>query len=101
MQKSLDSNVSLVHYLTLAALVWLYTRRRADSLVASKGQVGLGPLLLILMAVCSYKTLLLDTSTLVFELGPWSSLGVKALSTAVLGTLTLQIYSGITTVYDK
>ena len=100
MQKSLDSNVSLVHYLTLAALVWLYTRRTADSLVASKSQVGLGPLL-ILMAVCSYKTLLLDTSTLVFELGPWSSLGVKALSTAVLGTLTLQIYSGITTVYDK
>merc|ERR1719370_2677132 len=43
-QKSLDSNVSLVHYLTLAALVWLYTRRRADSLVASKSQVGLGPL---------------------------------------------------------
>lgn len=101
-QKSLDSNVSLVHYLTLATLVWLYTRR--DALVvsgSSQGGPGLGPLLLVLMAVCSYKTLLLDTSTLVFELGAWSSLGVKALSTALLGTITMQIYSGITTVYDK
>jgi len=102
-QKSLDTNVSLVHYLTLATLVWLYSRR--DALVVPGGDrsggPGIGPLLLILMAVCSYKTLLLDTSTLVFEMGSWSSLGVKALSTALLGTITLQIYSGVTTVYDK
>jgi len=100
-QKSLDSNVSLVHYLTLATLVWLYTRRDAMVVSGSQGGPGLGPLLLVLMAVCSYKTLLLDTSTLVFELGAWSSLGVKALSTIVLGTITMQIYSGVTTVYDK
>jgi hypothetical protein len=103
-QKSLDSNVSLVHYLTLATLVWLFTRR--DALVvpgnsSSGGSKQLEALLLILMAVCSYKTLLLDTSTVVFELGAWSSLGVKAVSTALLGTITMQIYSGITTNYDK
>ena len=48
-----------------------------------------------------FQTLLLDTSTVVFELGAWSSLGVKAVSTALLGTITMQIYSGITTNYDK
>ena len=57
-QKSLDSNVSLVHYLTLATLVWLFTRR--DALVvpgnsSSGGSKQLEALLLILMAVCSYK----------------------------------------------
>ena len=93
--------MSLVHYLTLATLVWLYTRRDAMVVSASQGGPGLGPLLLVLMAVCSYKTLLLDTSSLVFELGAWSSLGVKALSTIVLGTITMQIYSSVTTVYDK
>ena len=93
--------MSLVHYLTLATLVWLYTRRDAMVVSGSQGGPGLGPLLLVLMAVCSYKTLLLDTSTLVFELGAWSSLGVKALSTIVLGTITMQIYSSVTTVYDK
>jgi len=105
-QKSLDTNVSLVHYLTLATLVWLYSRRDAlvvpgGSSAGGSGGGGIGPLLLVLMAVCSYKTLLLDTSAVVFEMGSWSSLGVKALSTGLLGTITLQIYSGVTTVYDK
>ena len=73
-QKSLDSNVSLVHYLTLATLVWLFTRR--DALVvpgnsSSGGSKQLEALLLILMAVCSYKVatikqfrLFLDIKTL-------------------------------------
>merc|ERR1719391_1308073 len=60
-QKSLDTNVSLVHYLTLATLVWLYSRRDAlvvpgGSSAGGSGGGGIGPLLLVLMAVCSYKT---------------------------------------------
>merc|ERR1719474_2234337 len=58
-QKSLDTNVSLVHYLTLATLVWLYSRRDAlvvpgGSSAGGSGGGGIGPLLLVLMAVCSY-----------------------------------------------
>merc|ERR1719334_1673809 len=49
-QKSLDSNVSLVHYLTLATLVWLWTRRdsvRAPGGSSAGGSGGIGPLLLV------------------------------------------------------
>merc|ERR1712142_1404591 len=101
-QKSLDSNVNLVHYLTLAALVWLWMRRdlvKSQSAGADANNVA--PLLLVLIAVCSYKTLLLDTSTLVFELGSWASLGIKAVATLLLGSITMQIYAGITATTDQ
>jgi len=104
-QKSLDSNVNLVHYLTLAALVWLWMRRdlvkQQQPQATSGSGANIAPLLLILIAVCSYKTLLLDTSTLVFELGSWASLGIKAVATLLLGSITMQIFAGITTTTDK
>jgi len=102
-QKSLDSNVNLVHYLTLAALVWLWMRRDMvrQQPQASGSVANIAPLLLVMIAVCSYKTLLLDTSTLVFELGSWASLGIKAFATLLLGSITMQIYAGITTTADK
>jgi len=111
-QKSLDSNVNLVHYLTLAALVWLWMRR--DAMVnrpnaangsgnanASAAASNLAPLLVILIAMCSYKSLFLDTSTLVFKLGSWASLGIKALATLALGSITMQVHAGITATFDK
>lgn len=101
-QKSLDTNIGLVHYLTLATLVWLWTRRdsvRAPGQAAGHNQaaqvggdtVNMTPLLVLLLVACSYKSLLLETSTMVFELGAWASLGIKGLTTVLLGTITMQV----------
>ncbi len=58
------------------------------------------PVLGVLILVCSYKTLLLDTATHVFGLGVWTALAYKALTTLALGALTLQLY-GAVTAHDK
>ena len=47
MQRSFESNVSLVHFLTLAALVWMSTRRDLSKPVV--------PLLVALTLIASYK----------------------------------------------
>ncbi len=46
-QKSLDSNISLVHFLTLSCLVWLWMRRDVNRAVV--------PLLGVLILLCTYK----------------------------------------------
>ncbi len=45
--KSLDSNISLVHFLTLSCLVWLWMRRDVNRAVV--------PLLGVLILLCTYK----------------------------------------------
>merc|ERR1712051_741222 len=51
-QNSFEANISLLHHITLAALVWLWTRREI--------QKSIVPVLLIVGLVCSYKGLILD-----------------------------------------
>merc|ERR1719270_3289869 len=51
-QNSFDANINLVHYITLATLVWLWTRREI--------QKGIVPALAIVGLMCSYKSLILD-----------------------------------------
>lgn len=47
MLKSLDANVTLVHFLTLSCLVWLWTRRDVGRSIL--------PVLATLVVACSYK----------------------------------------------
>jgi len=111
MQKSFDANIDLVHYLTLACLVWLWMRRevsgfgnaiRTTGVSSASGMFQhLFPLVVLLTVLCSYKTLLLDLTTNAFDLGSWTSLAFKAFLTATLGLITMQIYVGITTVLEK
>lgn len=97
-QKSLDSNISLVHYLTLSCLVWLWMRK---DVMKTTQSTNLGPLLVILAAICSYKTLFLDACTVAFELGVWTSLAVKAVATLSLGTVAMQIHSKVTALTER
>lgn len=87
-QKSFDSNISLVHYLTLACLIYLGTRRDTSK--------SLLPFLVILVGIASYKTLLLDTLVNMFGLGVWTALFYKAAVTSALGLVSLQLYIGAT-----
>ncbi len=92
-QNSFDANISLVHYITLACLVWLWTRRDVQKSVV--------PVIVTLGAICSYKSLILDSLVQAFSLGVWTALAYKALSTVLLGLVTLQLYVGMTALTDK
>ena len=84
---------SLLHHITLAALVWLWTRREIQKSVV--------PVLLIVGLVCSYKGLILDLLVHNFALGTWTALVYKAVSTFGLSLVTLQMYVGMTSLTDK
>ena len=88
MQKSFDSNISLVHFLTLSCLVWLWMRRDITKSVM--------PVLAVLVLVCSYKALLLDALVPVFGFGAVPALAIKAAVTLVLGLVTMQVYAVVT-----
>lgn len=87
-QKSFDANISLVHYVTMSCLVWLWMRRDVNKTVL--------PILALLMGVCSYKTLMLDSFVHFFALNVWTALAYKAIVTLCLGLITLQLYIGVT-----
>ena len=84
---------SLLHHITLAALVWLWTRREIQRSVV--------PVLVIVGLVCSYKSLILDWLVHSFALGTWTALVYKAVSTFGLSLVTLQMYVGMTSLTDK
>ena len=90
-QNSFDANINLLHYITLACLVWLWTRRELNS--------GIIPAVVFLAVACSYKSLILEM--LNFGLGPWGSLLLKLGATTVLGSITLQLYVAMTNITDK
>jgi len=92
-QNSFEANISLLHHITLAALVWLWTRREIQKSVV--------PVLLIVGLVCSYKGLILDLLVHNFALGTWTALVYKAVSTFGLSLVTLQMYVGMTSLTDK
>ena len=92
-QNSFDANISLIHYVTLSCLVWLWTRRDIQKSVV--------PVLIVLGFMCSYKTLILDWIVDSFALGSWTALGYKGLATLSLALVTLQMYVGMTALTDK
>merc|ERR1719412_577027 len=92
-QNSFEANISLLHHITLAALVWIWTRREIQRSVA--------PVLIIVGLVCSYKSLILDWLVHSFALGTWTALVYKAVSTFALSLVTLQMYVGMTSLTDK
>merc|ERR1719266_2359533 len=75
-QNSFEANISLLHHITLAALVWLWTRREIQKSVV--------PVLLIVGLVCSYKGLILDLLVHNFALGTWYGFGPVVKSKRVL-----------------
>ena len=95
-QKSFDANISLVHFLTLSCLVWLSTLRKVEA-----NRAALLPILVALILAVSYKTLFLESLAQMLELGSWTALIYKALTTLGLGLVTLQVYVGVAGTSDR
>nr|CAG4648218.1 EOG090X0CTK [Moina brachiata]SVE93244.1 EOG090X0CTK [Moina brachiata] len=86
-QKSFEANISIVHFLSIAALVWLYSRNDLPR--------HLFPAVLILIGFHSYKSVICDVVSQVFSIYSWTLLFFKALLSLALGAVVLFVYAGV------
>jgi len=90
-QKSLDANISLLHFVSLACLVWVWIRNKG----ASNG-AGVTSVVAILLGVTCYKPLLLSAASHFLGLGAWAALLQDGIASMCLGLVALQLYIGVT-----
>ncbi|CAM4704302.1 BOS complex subunit TMEM147 [Siphateles boraxobius] len=83
-QMSFDSNISLVHYIAMAAVVWMFTRYDLPKSFRLPVTVLLG--------LCVYKGFLMELFVHVFLLGSWTALLVKALLTGAISLCSLFLF---------
>ncbi|XP_043499614.1 transmembrane protein 147 [Polistes fuscatus] len=86
-QRSLESNINLVQHITTATLVWLWSRHDLKR--------SLVPIVICMLLLTVYRPLVLDCLTSLLLAGAWSTLIVKALTTLIMGVITLHIYAGL------
>ncbi|KAI4489459.1 hypothetical protein M0802_011131 [Mischocyttarus mexicanus] len=86
-QRSLESNINLVQHITTATLVWLWSRHDLKR--------SLVPIVICMLLLTVYRPLVLDCLTSLLLAGAWSTLVVKALTTLIMGVITLHIYAGL------
>merc|ERR1719412_1307341 len=89
-QKSFDANISLLHFISLSALVAMWSKRNAAH---SAGVTGV---LSLVLGLACYKGLIVSGATAVLELGSWAKLLQDAVITSCLGLVSLQLYLGVT-----
>eukprot|EP00112_Aurelia_sp_Birch-Aquarium-sp1_P009752 Seg2119.3 transcript_id=Seg2119.3/GoldUCD/mRNA.D3Y31 product="Transmembrane protein 147" protein_id=Seg2119.3/GoldUCD/D3Y31 len=86
-QLSLDTNISLVHYLGIATLIWLLGRTDLQKTYL--------PVVFLLLVLASYRPLVLELVSYIFAIASWTLLLLKAMYTGVIGALALQMYLGL------
>ncbi|XP_076310291.1 BOS complex subunit TMEM147 isoform X2 [Tachypleus tridentatus] len=84
LQMSFDSNISLVHHIATATLVWLWTRHdlRKTHL----------PVVTLLLALSCYRPLIVELFVHTFGVGSWIILLIKASGAVAMGLIALHIY---------
>merc|ERR1719449_269452 len=93
-QKSFDANISLLHFITLATLVWMWTKRN------SQHGAGVTGVLSLVLGLACYKGLLVSGAASFMQLGSWATLLQDAVVSICLGLVSLQLYLGVTSL-DK
>ncbi|KAF7235698.1 hypothetical protein EYD10_17485 [Varanus komodoensis] len=83
-QMSIDSNISLVHYIATAALVWMFTRYDLPKHYRLP--------LTFLLGISVYKAFFMESFVHVFLLGSWMALLVKAVITGLLSLSSLTLF---------
>lgn len=87
-QLALNSNITLVHIMCMAALTWIWTRTDLKS--------NLRPFVTFFLVVCVYRDMLVQSMVHSLMLTPWFSLLFKAIATLFVGMFSIQLYAGIT-----
>ncbi|CAF1431999.1 unnamed protein product [Adineta steineri] len=84
-QMSLESNITLIHYLSMATLVWLRTRNDFNK--------SYTPLINVLLLLSCYRPLIVEVLIHAFAANSWIHLLSKFFFTISVGLTTLQLYS--------
>lgn len=91
-QMSIDSNISLVHYIVASAQVWMITRYDLYHTFR--------PAVLLLMFLSVYKAFVMETFVHLFSLGSWTALLARAVVTGLLALSTLALYVAVVNVHS-
>lgn len=86
-QMSFDSNISLLHHICTAMLVWLYNRNDLNK--------SFVPVVMTLLALSCYRPLIVEILIHAVGLGSWTLLLAKAIFTSTVGVIALQMYLGM------
>jgi len=89
-QKSFDANISLVYFVSLACLVWIWTRK--DLMISSK----FTGLLTVVLGLACYKGVLVSAASHYMQLGTWAALAQDGIVSSCLGLLALQMFLAVT-----
>lgn len=84
---SLDNNVSLVLYLSVATLIWLWSRTDLQKIYM--------PVVMLLLGLACYRPLVLQLVTYSLGISGWYLLLFKAAYTLTIAALSLQMYIGM------
>merc|ERR1719481_2287207 len=90
-QKSFEANISLLHFISLSTLVWMWTKRQSG-----QSQGGLTTVLSLVLAITCYKGVILGGAAHVMQLGSWATLLQDGFVSCCLGLVSLQLYLGVT-----
>ncbi|VTJ55826.1 Hypothetical predicted protein [Marmota monax] len=91
-QMSIDSNISLVHYIVASAQVWMITRYDLYHTFR--------PAVLLLMFLSVYKAFVMETFVHLCSLGSWTALLARAVVTGLLALSTLALYVAVVNVHS-
>ncbi|XP_028921157.1 transmembrane protein 147 [Ornithorhynchus anatinus] len=83
-QMGIESNISLVHYIAVSALVWMFSRYDLPRHFRLP--------LTLLLGLSVYKGFVLESSVHLFVLGSWTALLVRAVLTGVLALSSLSLF---------
>ncbi|GFS57977.1 transmembrane protein 147 [Trichonephila clavipes] len=88
LQMSFDSNINLVHHITTATLIWLWSRHdlRRTHL----------PVVMVLLAIGCYRPVITELFHSILGFGTWSILAIKASSAVSVAFLSMHIYYTLT-----
>ncbi|MCP9258710.1 Transmembrane protein [Dirofilaria immitis] len=92
-QMALNSNIDLIFYVAMAALVWLFTRNDL--------RLGMRRIVALLIALCVFREFVEQAAVVYLDLRSWTLLGAKAAFTTGLAAGTLVAYSSLGTHFTQ
>ncbi|CAG9535980.1 unnamed protein product [Cercopithifilaria johnstoni] len=92
-QMALNSNIDLIFYVAMAALVWLFTRNDLRS--------GMRRIVALLIVLCVFREFIEQAGVVYLDLRSWTLLGAKAAFTTGLAMGTLVAYSSLGTYFTQ
>uniref|UniRef100_H2Z024 BOS complex subunit TMEM147 n=1 Tax=Ciona savignyi TaxID=51511 RepID=H2Z024_CIOSA len=85
-QMALDSNITLIHVLATASLVWVWTRKDLNR--------SLLPVVTSLLVLSVFRTVAVEFFVNVYSLHGWSFLMLKTVVTLAIAAVSMQLYAG-------